>query len=95
MESNLKSNKMYFGYNFDNIKNQIKNNLSSPNLKMKDFGGVIKIEFQECTIFVDSIFNISIITSTDKTNSISIDKNINSIQNIIKREIEGFKFIKN
>ncbi|WP_317049963.1 hypothetical protein [Clostridium neonatale] len=95
MKNNYKSNRIYFGYSFDNIKNRLKYNLSLSNSKMKDYGGVIKIEYREYSVFIDSILSLSIIGCTDIVDEESLNSNINSIQSIIKKEISGFEFVNN
>lgn len=91
MRNRLKPNKMYVGYNFNDIKSNFKCLLSPLEATINDYGKVIEIECKKYSIYIDSILHLDIIKDDNFEND-SIKKNIYDIENIINNEVKGFKF---
>lgn len=90
MNRSYKSNKSYFGYNFNIIKDKVRTDLKPVATSITDMGSIIKIQRDEYCIFINSILNLDIISKNN--DDYRIKKDIINIEKIIKSTISGFSF---
>lgn len=90
MNRSYKSNKSYFNYNFNLIKDKVRTDLKPSATSIIDMGSIIKIQRDEYCIFINSILNLNIISK--KNYDYEIKNDITNIEKIIKSNISGFSF---
>lgn len=80
----IKSNKLYFGKDFLKVKELLKdsNNIS-------DMGSFISIDYEDCTIFLNELYNLDVYSNLNK---VEVKDKIKDIEKDINKIIAGFTF---